>query len=143
MKKLIFNLLTATFFISAQLFAQEGTKQLMPNANDKLYIEFNVFDDNNFGMYNCPENERINIYLEAGEKLYLGMKMNTERYSGDVWTNYRYRSFRIKDPSGAVVLPERMMVNSGDPGYIDNYSEAVTGPNGAILNGSTIYGGYE
>ncbi|HKL07123.1 MAG TPA: Ig-like domain-containing protein, partial [Bacteroidales bacterium] len=143
MKKLIFNLLTATFFISAQLFAQEGTKQLMPNANDKLYIEFNVFDDNNFGMYNCPENERINIYLEAGEKLYLGMKMNTERYSGDVWTNYRYRSFRIKDPSGAVVLPERMMVNSGDPGYIDNYSEAVTGPNGAILNGSTISGGYE
>jgi len=71
MKKLLPLIIFLTTFTAT--FAQEGTKQLMPNANDRLFIEFNVFDDSNFGLYDCDEHERINIFLNAGEKMFFGL----------------------------------------------------------------------
>ena len=139
MRKLTLLLL---FFVTLYTYGQEGTKQLMPTAGDKLYLEFGVFANNNFGLYNSGEKERINIYMHAGEKMYYGMTINTEGYSSDVYTNYRYRSFRILDPNG-VEVHEQVMTSSGNDGYIDNYSEAINGPNGAILNGTPISGGYQ
>lgn len=140
MKKLLPLIIFLTTFSAT--FAQEGTKQLMPNSNDRLFIEFNVFDDSNFGLYDCDEHERINIYLNAGEKMHFGMKMVYENYGGNVLTNPDYVSFRIKDPDGNIVLPETWMRTAGDAGYIDNYTEAISGAKGTILNGTTIKNGY-
>lgn len=137
-KALLFIFLLFTLYANAQ----EGTKQLMPNSNDRLWIEFNVFSGNNFGNYSATEKERINIYMNAGEILHFGMKMNTsENYGQNVITNSSKVSFRIKDPNGAIVFTERTMITSGS-GYISSYDQAVTGPNGVILNGTTISGGY-
>ncbi len=123
--------------------AQEGTKQLMPNSNDRLWLEFNVFSGNDFGNYSANEKERIHIYLNAGETMHFGMKMYTaSNYGGNVLTNPSYVDFRIKDPNGTVIFAERDMVTSGN-GYISSYTEAVTGPNGVVLNGTTISGGYD
>ncbi|MGE0089642.1 MAG: Ig-like domain-containing protein, partial [Bacteroidales bacterium] len=138
MRKLI---LFITILVSLQTFAQEGTKQLMPTMNDTLWLEFSVFDKNDFGMYDCDTSERINIYLNAGETMYFGMKMNTYEYNNEIWTDYRYRSFRIMDEAGNEVFTARRIPNSGE-GYISNYTQAVTGPNGVILNGNVISGGY-
>ena len=113
----------------------------MPNSNDRLWLEFGVFDGNDFGFYDCDENERINVYLKANEKLYLGMKMNTSAYGGTGYTNTDRISFRIIDPDGQVFYPSTTMITSGS-GYIANYTQAITGPNGAVLNGTAISGGY-
>ena len=77
MKKQLLNLLVLVLF-STNLFAQEGTKQLMPNSSDRLWLEFNVFGTagQGFGMYNCAADKRINIRLRAGEKMYFGMKLS-------------------------------------------------------------------
>ncbi|MHC1703540.1 MAG: Ig-like domain-containing protein [Tenuifilaceae bacterium] len=141
--KFLFLLFSIGFISNINIVnAQEGTKQLMPNSNDRLWLEFNVFSGNNFGNYLATDKERIYIYLNAGEKMYFGMKMYTaSNYGGNVLTNASQVTFRIKNPSGTVVFPQQTMVTSGN-GYISTYVSAVTGPNGAILNGTTISGGY-
>ncbi|MFP4556552.1 MAG: immunoglobulin domain-containing protein, partial [Bacteroidales bacterium] len=140
MKRLILVIFT---FFAISAFAQEGTKQLMPNSNDRLYIEFNVFAGNNFGLFNSSEEERINIYLNAGERMHLGFKMNRNNYGGNVATDPYWVRFQVKDPNGNVVYGPAWLDEFEDDGYIiNNYTEAVTGPNGAILNGSEITGGY-
>lgn len=106
-------------------YAQEGTKQFMPNSTDKLYIELNPF-----ASYGANEKERINIHLNTGEKVFFGMKLLDG--SG---------SFRVKDPSGTIVFVETTIPSSGT-GYINNYTQAISGPNGVTLNGTTITNGY-
>jgi gliding motility-associated-like protein len=123
-------------------FAQEGTKQLMPNASDPLYIEFGVFPGSDFGLYDCAENERINVFLNEGEKMFFGMKMNEDNYGGNVFTNPDFKSFRILDPDGEIANTSTTMCIEGQVGYINNYSEAITGPNNVILNGKEITNGY-
>jgi gliding motility-associated-like protein len=123
-------------------YAQEGTKQLMPNSNDRLFIEFNVFDNSNFGLFDSGEEERINIFLNAGEKMFYGMKMAYENYGGTVITDPDCVSFRIKDPDGDIVLAETWIRTAGQPGFIDSYTEAASGANGTILNGTEINNGY-
>ncbi|PRY97821.1 gliding motility-associated-like protein [Marinilabilia salmonicolor] len=140
MKKLLPLIIFLTTFTAT--FAQEGTKQLMPNANDRLFIEFNVFDDSNFGLYDCDEHERINIFLNAGEKMFFGMRMVNHNYGGSVHTDPDYMSFRIIDPDGQIFFPSTTMPEDGDPGYINSYSEAISGPNGAFLNNTLITTGY-
>jgi len=128
--------------ITLNLNAQEGTKQLMPNSNDRLWMEFNSFAGNDFGNYEANEKERIHIYMIAGETLHFGMKMNTtENYGGNVITDAGKVRFELRDPNGTVVFAEKNMVTSGN-GYIATYTQAITGPNGVILNGTTISGGY-
>ncbi len=139
----IFITLIGFIVINIDVIAQEGTKQLMPNSNDRLWLEFKVFTGNNFGLYGCTEKERINIRLKAGEKMFFGMKMNTIAYSTDVLTNTARVRFRVKSPSGAIVYTETTISTlTTAAGLIDTYTKAVTGPNGAILNGTTISGGY-
>ncbi|MFA5648371.1 MAG: Ig-like domain-containing protein [Bacteroidales bacterium] len=141
--KRILLLLSALFF-TATIFAQEGTKQLMPEKDKPLYLEFNVFDGGNFGNYSATEKERIYIYLNAGETMRFGMKMNTVNYGGTVSINTGNVKFRIKNPSGTKVFPsanEQNMPTSGT-GYIATWEQAINGPTGAKLNGEAISGGY-
>ena len=137
-RHIIFIFLLFTIYVNAQ----EGTKQLMPNSNDRLWLEFNAFGGNNFGNYSAVEKERIHIYLEIGEIMHFGMKMyTTSNYGGNVLQYPANVNFRIKDPSGVVIFTEQGMVTTGN-GYVDTYTEAITGPNGVVLNGTTISGGY-
>ena len=119
----------------------EGTKQFMPNSTDRLWLEFNVFNNNHFGLYTATGKERIYIHMEAGEKMYWGLKINTTNYGGGVLRNPRRVSYRIKDTNGNVVYQHRLPI-SGENAYINNFNEATTGPNGIIINGTTISGGY-
>ncbi|MDD4384975.1 MAG: tandem-95 repeat protein [Bacteroidales bacterium] len=142
MKRILFlSLLTCAIGLS---FAQEGTKQFMPNSNDRLWLEFGAFAGNNFGLYDSKKNERINIYLEVGEKIHFGMKLASAIGTNFVVSDPRYVYFRIKDSIGTVVYPETRLSNIvNSNGYIADYTNAINGPNGAVLNGTTITGGYD
>lgn len=142
MKKFLLHILVLSLVLfSANVLAQEGTKQLMPNSSDRLWLEFNVFGTagQGFGMYNCAADKRINIRLRAGEKMYFGMKLSGY-YSNNI-TNASQVYFQVKNPSGTVVFTERNVPTSG-AGYISNYTQAITGPNDVKINGTPISGGY-
>ena len=144
MKKLLVIFLALYSFTS---FSQEGTKQLMPNEGDRLWLEINCpgyeyGTNKDFATYNADKTDRLHIYLKEGETMHFGMKMNRKRYTGGVSTYPPYVDFRIKAPDGNVVYGEREMFTSGDVGYINTYEEAVNGPNGVILNKTEITGGY-
>ncbi|MFO8235484.1 MAG: Ig-like domain-containing protein, partial [Bacteroidales bacterium] len=148
MKKL---LLIFLLLISSIIYSQEGTKQLMPNEVDRLYLEMYCNDGENnlkeFATYGAEEKDRLHIYLKEGETMHFGMQMYTDdNYGGNCETDPEDVWFRIKDPDGNIVYPsngnEREMFTSGETGYINNYSEAVNGPNGVILNETEITDGY-
>ncbi len=144
MKRLIYMLGVFTLVtLSVKPVFPEGTKQLMPNSSDRLWLEFNVFQtgSNDFAGYDCPANKRLYIHVNSGEKVFFGFKMNTINYGGNVYTNPSRVRFRIRKPDGSIAYAETTMPTSGS-GYISNYTQAITGPNGAKLNGITITTGY-
>ena len=102
----------------------------MPNESDRCYLLINQNGYTNFAEYGCFERERLYIYLEAGDVLHLGMNANK---AGD---------FRLRDASGTEVISATAVPTSGT-GFIANYTQAVTGANGTIINGTTISGGYD
>ncbi|MBS2213182.1 tandem-95 repeat protein [Carboxylicivirga mesophila] len=116
-------------------FAQEGTKQFMPNSTDRLWLEIYRADDKYFATQSATDKERLYVYLNAGEKMHFGMHM--ANYSEG---NASRTSVRVLDESGNVVFSERRFPSSG-AGYISSYTEAVAGPEGVILNGATISDG--
>jgi hypothetical protein len=59
MKRLF--LLLLVFVVSLQFAqAQEGTRQLMPNSTDRLYL---AIGQDNFALYGCPATARLYIFL--------------------------------------------------------------------------------
>jgi gliding motility-associated-like protein len=135
MKKL---LLVIGLFISLYSIAQEGTKQFMPNSTDRLWLELYRASNKYFATYSATDKERLYIYLNAGETAHFGMKMASFS-NGNAYRT----TFRIKNPSGTVVYPESRFPVLGENGYIDTHAEAVTGPNGVLLNGTNLTGGYD
>jgi len=115
----------------------------MPNSSNRLYLEFNVFEtgSNGFAGYDCPAEKKLYIRVRAGEKVFFGFKMNTKNYGGNVNTDPSSVRFRIRKPDGSIAYAETAMPTSGN-GYIATYTQAITGPNGAKLNGVTITTGY-
>ena len=72
MKRLI---LLLVFVVSIQLVrAQEGTRQLMPNSSDRLYLAIGSSD---FAEYGCAATSRLYIYLNAGDVMRFGMRKGT------------------------------------------------------------------
>lgn len=118
-------LLILVLFSTAR--AQEGTKQFMPNSTDRMYVRIDPF-----AKYNAGTHQRLNIYLNAGEKIHFGMQLS----------NGSGVKFRIKDPSDAIVFAETSVPTSAGTGYISAYTQAVSGANGTKLNGVTITAGY-
>jgi len=135
-KTFIFMFFFLTLF-TLQIKGQEGTKQLMPNSTDRLYLRV----ASNFASYNgntgnsIGTNQRLYIYMNTGEKLHFGFKRRTNL------TSPESASFRIKAPDGTIVYTETELPSSG-AGYIANYTQASNGANGTIINGTTISGGY-
>ncbi|MCU4157655.1 tandem-95 repeat protein [Carboxylicivirga sp. A043] len=126
------TLLLLVLFLPLMGAAQEGTKQFMPNSTDRLWLEIYRSDNKYFATQSASDKEKLYIYLNAGEKMHFGMKMASYSEGNSART-----SIRIKDENGNVVFSERRFPSSGT-GYISSYNEAVKGPEGVILNGSTI-----
>lgn len=123
--------------------AQEGTKQLAPQESDLLYLliygSSGTVENNNFGSYVAEDRERIYVYLNAGETMYYGMRMDSEQPRFGILAQ---TSFRVKDPDGNIVVAQTRFPRNGDFGFIRNYTEAVTGPTGVIKQGQFITNGY-
>lgn len=92
----------------------EGTRQFTPSATDRLYLTLPI--------YGASVENRIHVYMKAGEKLYLGMQRNSNS------------NFRIYNPDGTILRAETAIPTSG-AGYIATYDQAVQGPRGVYLNG--------
>ncbi|GEM_PF-1004026 len=134
-KLLVFFFVLYAFYVNGQ----EGTKQLMPNSSDRLWLEINC-SGKEFATYGAPDKSRLYVYLNAGETMYFGMKIAD--YSWWDIENYNTAYFRVRNESGSVVYSETEIPGSGETGYVSTYDQAVTGPNGAIINNTTITGGY-
>jgi len=132
-------------YTSLSLIAQEGTKQWRPLSTGRGFLCY--YDDpQNAGVANgtegCPEFQRIYVYLKAGEVFNMGMRLRT-----GVAAN---TSVRVAAPSGTFMiltgstLPAngRFTVPTTGTGFINTHADALAGPAGSILNGTTVVGGY-
>jgi gliding motility-associated-like protein len=135
-QKQSFFAILGIFLLSQNLFA-EGTKQLAPISDDRVFIQP---APNGFASFNGPADLRMNIHIANPEQeqvfLGFGRPATSGVYpcSGSLINSY----FRIKDPNGNVVFPTP---GSTDGQILDvttsniaNYAQAVAGP-------STIVGG--
>jgi uncharacterized protein (TIGR02145 family) len=101
----------------------EGTKQLRPmlvNAGQLYYQWTSWYSANPL----VTDEYRIHIHIKnPGEKIYFGLNWYMPQNA---------MGFRILDPSGT--LAQNYIINkvNGSPGFIDNYSQAIAGPN--IIN---------
>ncbi len=131
--KFFYNLTVAvSFFLlfgKPVLFA-EGTKQIMatPISHGRLEI-YQYFS--NFALYGVSEEYRLNIRIkEVGEKIYFGFGNTYDAFQ----TLKNDVKYRIKDPSGNIVVAETMQSASGN-GFISNFTQAVNGPNTINVGG--------
>jgi uncharacterized protein (TIGR02145 family) len=123
------------FFFPILLFA-EGTKQILPTDLDHGKIEVMPSIDY-FAWYDAtgsaPPENRLFIHVDnPGEIIYYGFGNVLDDYDVIV-TDVTYR---IKDPSGNIVVGPTLVPPSG-AGYIQTFSQAVAGP--ATIAGA---GGY-
>ncbi|WP_290470618.1 Ig-like domain-containing protein, partial [Lacinutrix sp. MedPE-SW] len=135
----------AFLFITPNVFA-DGTKQVMPNETNGTSIY--IVTDTNLGgsvsgpYLGAPESERIYFTINDAttENFYFGLqaRMRNSFAGGNnpLGTNFYYQIF---DAAGnSVAGPFLMGNNNGSAGFINNYAEAVAGPN---IGGATP-GGY-
>ncbi|MFL5731525.1 MAG: beta strand repeat-containing protein, partial [Cytophagaceae bacterium] len=110
------------FIIHNYVFA-EGTKQVQPIAANDCVLDLlnGTSTYKNWGTYlGTGVDERIHIHIKnfANERIYWGLNQIT---AGNLY-------YRIKDPSGTIVVGPSLVPTVGLPGYINTYAEAVAGP---------------
>lgn len=118
----------------------EGTRELKPEEDDNGNVLL-WSDYTEFGLYDAPEEEQIKIRVTStDETIYFGFN---NKNGMDATGNFSDQGdfvpdvpFRIVSPSGDVVF-ESTMADPGEPGYINSWEEAVTGPD--VVSGA---GGY-
>jgi len=133
-------ILLLTIGLPKQLQA-EGTKQLAPNAADRVFLYTNVEAYGNFAQYDGTDVQRLYIHINDPntEQIFLGFShpTNSGHYpcEGSEVPGY----FRIVDPNGVVVYPNR-----GNPSgqlldattiNITSKSQALNGPNQIVGTG--------
>ncbi len=98
----------------------EGTKELRPASSDFGYIQ--IYDRGRiFATYNAPSENRLYVHIcTAGEKIFFGFNQP----DNDVY-------FRLKDPSGNIVINAQSIPSSG-AGFISTYNQAVAGPSQVV-----------
>ncbi len=120
--RLRITLSTLLILFTIQCFS-EGSKQLRPASGDYGYIQIND-KARTFATYIASEDERMHIKITSKrEKIYFGFGrvLDGNTQVSDVW-------FRIKDPSGNVVMGPTRITTSGT-GFISSYARASAGPN--------------
>lgn len=133
------------FFLVITKFASaEGTKQLSPTTEDRVFLYTNSTTYNNFGRYDGDESQRLFIHIENpdNEQVFLGFSqpVGSGHYPCNNATNIE-AYFRIKDPTGRVVYPQKDNPNGQWLGAtshnIFSYNQVVAGPNPIV--GATGY----
>ncbi len=117
------------------LLCAEGTKQLAPNAADRVYLYMNSSTYNNFGRYDGIPDQRLFIHIANpnSEQVYLGFSVpvNSGHYPCNGASPIE-AFFRIKDPTGRVVYPIQGSPNGQllnvSTANITSYNQAVAGP---------------
>ncbi|MBE0649017.1 MAG: gliding motility-associated C-terminal domain-containing protein [Bacteroidales bacterium] len=102
----------------------EGTKQMMPTYNNfktgGLYISNTSGAYPKFGVVGCPPNYRLNIHIKnVGEEILFGLY--------PAYSYYPPSHFNLRKPDGTIALTG-VIPSMGDVGYIQFYSQAITGP---------------
>lgn len=138
MRRLYLQQFARLFFLLLSmpaLLQAEGTKQLAPNPDDRVFLYSNVTAYGNFAQYGSTDVQRLYIHIAnpSNEQIFLGFSqaVNSGHYpcEGDTVTAY----FRIVDPNGTVVYPNRgsavgqTLTNSTV--NITSKSQAMNGPN--------------
>src|SRR5688500_13341753 len=129
MKEIVAPLLLL-FFLSFQHVHAEGTKQIQPLSTDPAAF-LQIFDNNTttrpFATYVGTAQSRLHIHISnIGEKIYYGFQQQAA--VTDIY-------YRIKDPSGTVVVGPTLIASSAGPGYIASHAEAVAGPSAIAAGG--------
>ncbi|RZT97181.1 gliding motility-associated-like protein [Ancylomarina subtilis] len=110
----------------------EGTKQLAPKADDRVYTAFGDAKHGNFGNYDGKDTERIYIHIEdpINEQIFFGFSqfVNSGHTQPNTTTNNVTTWMRIKSPDGIVVWP-----NEGSPS-----GQMVLGSNTQTLSDDQI-----
>ena len=130
--------LIAFLFTSPVFLTAEGTRQLAPNPSDRVHLYSNVAQYGNFAQYNSSEVQRLNIHIAdpSNEQIFLGFSqvVNSGHYpcEGNIVPAY----FRIVDPNGTVVFPNRGsdagQILTATTANITTKSQAMNGPNQII-----------
>jgi len=110
----------------------EGTKQLAPKSDDRVYTAFNDAKHGNFGNYDSQDAERIYIHIHdpENEQVFFGFSqfVNSGHTPANNLVNNLPAWMRIKDPNGNVVWP-----NNGSPA-----GQMVQGSNTQTLSDDQI-----
>ena len=118
-------LLTLLFLVLfPRISIGEGTRDLQPDSlgsSAGLYINTDPNGEYTlFAVENCPENYRLNIHIkEAGESILFGLKFPA--------TSVPFYRFNLRKPDGTIAI-SGFMPQPGQPGYIQYYQQALTGP---------------
>jgi len=128
------QLLLCIFVLANNSIYAEGTRELAPGNSDRTFLYLNGDLYNNFGRYDGNADQRLffNISNPDQEQVYLGFSqaVSSGHYPcrGAKITTY----FRIKDPQGNIVYPNKNSPNGqlldGITANIINKSQAVAGP---------------
>lgn len=123
-----FWLFTLSSVYCIQTIQAEGTAQIRPTVNDfgKFLIRNNEDPQyTDFGQFGAPVEEQIRIRVnDTSETIYYGISVAAAN-NGDFIDSIPYR---ILSPTG-VVLFEDTLPGPGEQGYINDYDEAIIGPN--------------
>ncbi|MDP1622599.1 MAG: PKD-like domain-containing protein [Bacteroidales bacterium] len=139
------------FFVHPGFLWSEGTKELEPLPGGETnptklhlssYTQPTNVNYNNFALYIAGANERLQITIGnttpgSGEVIYFGFKPQP---TGTIPAPTDPQiSCRIKNAAGTVVWgPQLLAWQTGNPGFIDTYNQAVIGPN-VLPGGATGY----
>ncbi|WP_395061309.1 DUF11 domain-containing protein, partial [Flavobacterium sp.] len=132
----IINLILVMFFmfLSSNVFA-EGTPSVSPNSTAITSL-LSAPDLLSGPYYGCGEDNRIKFYVtdNVNENLYFGFDFRNYVVGATTRQNNVY--WRIFNPSGTVVASGNWNSTIGSAGSIDNYTQAINGPNiGGITTG--------
>jgi hypothetical protein len=111
----------------------EGTKQVMPNANNGTGLIVSTtaaFPLGNVGSYlNAPIDDRIFIHIKdfTAEKLYYGFNWETLSPVTPIVT-YSDVYMNLIDPTGAPVPGSPFLLPTAGNGFISSYLNAIQGP---------------
>lgn len=133
---LFFQRLIFTFFFLLQFHPNcfsEGTDKVRPGTTDEAYIQLIARNGSGkrFAYYNGEVDYRLNIHIcSPGEIVNLGFsKVRNTGNNSEAAVNQNI-TFRIKDPSGAIVFGPQAIQKSADSlhGQIFTYQQAIAGP---------------
>lgn len=127
------------YFIQA-----EGTKQLAPNPSDRVFLYSNVETYGNFAQFGSSDAQRLYIHINDPdtEQIFLGFSQAVTRGHYPCEGSEIPIYFRIVDPNGIVVYPNR---GTADGQLLDSSNVNITSKTQAINGPKQIVGedGYD